>query len=189
MELQPLAFPYPFDPDLLWKPNQLEKHLEKFPDGQFVAEDSGLIVGSCSNSRISVHCWNEGCQWEDIVGGHDLSTFDPEGEIMFGMDISVHPNYQRRGIGRGFYCAREEACALLGIKKFVTLSRMPDFRESQVSDPQVYVAEVKAKVRKDRTLSPIFSYGMTLVSVVENAMDDSESRNFGCKFEKCISNH
>ncbi|HEY0866828.1 MAG TPA: hypothetical protein VGE01_05605, partial [Fimbriimonas sp.] len=50
VDLQKAAFPPPFSEDLHWDPEHLLRHLEIFPDGQFVAESLGSIVGSCSNT-------------------------------------------------------------------------------------------------------------------------------------------
>jgi len=63
VELQKIAFPLMAAEGVYWRPNQLESHLHIFPQGQFVAEWHGKIVGSCSSLIIQLksdydeHTW------------------------------------------------------------------------------------------------------------------------------------
>lgn len=182
IELQRLAFPPPFDEGLLWKKEHLATHLEKFPAGQWVAVSANEVVGSCSNTLISQDHFGKHLSWDETVGGYFLDTFDPNGEVMYGLDISVHPDYRRIGMGKAFYGRRKMLATTL-CRSYATACRIPDFLSSGCSDVRTYCEEVKEGMRVDRTLSPLLRYDLNLTDVLTNYMDDAESGNAAALLE------
>lgn len=177
-ELQRLAFPPPFDEELLWAPEHLHRHLDLFPRGQFVAVVDGSVIGSCSNTRISESQWQAHASWEATVGGPMLDTYDSEGTTLYGLDISVHPDFRRSGIGRKFYRSRFELVRTLGMQRYGTACRMPDYRaQAQGQPPAEYAEAVTQGQATDRTLTPLLRYGLRYLGVIENYMEDDESGN------------
>ena len=176
-ELQALAFPPPFSPDLHWDPEHLEKHIELFPAGQFVAELDGQIVGSCSNSLISEQRWRAHESWGRTVGGSMLRSFDPAGSTLYGLDITVHPAFRRHGIGRAFYEARFKIVREHKLARYGTGCRMPDYAAHQNLTVEEYALKVSNGELTDRTLTPLLRYGLTFLGVIHEYMEDEESAN------------
>ena len=177
VELQSLAFPPPFEPDLLWSAEHLERHLAMFPEGQWVAEWDGRLAGSCSNTRIMSAVWQSSKTWDETTGGPFLETFDADGSTLYGLDISVHPEFRRRGIGRKFYEQRFQYVRDHGMDRYGTGCRLPDFLASGMTDPDEYVTAVAQGLRRDKTLTPLLRYGLRFIMTKENYMEDAESRN------------
>ena len=176
-ELQRLCFPPPFDNSILWNQDHLETHLDKFPVGQFVALDGDKVVGSCSNTIISSNLAEKRLGWYETVGGLSLSTFDPLEKILFGVDISVHPDYRRQGIGRRFYQERDSLMIMFGLDGYVTHCRIPDFSTSGYDDVKKYCWDVSQSKISDRTLTPLLRYGLTMEWALSDHWDDPESGN------------
>lgn len=187
VSLQAEAFPPPFDPELLWEADHLLAHLGKFPEGQWVAVSGGRIVGSCSNTVIFESVWQAHLGWSESVGGPMLDTFDRQGSTLYGLDVSVLPTYRRLGIGRAFYTARYNLVRDLGLTRYGTACRMPDFRGFQMDHPgvtpQEFAQRVVAGERVDRTLTPLLRYGVVFLGVIESYMDDDESGNAAALLE------
>lgn len=185
--LQRLAFPPPFSEDLHWDPKHLVRHIELFPEGQLVADCAGQVVGSCSNAIISEHAWNAHGNWYQTVGGPSLRGFDPLGTTLYGLDIAIHPQHRRVGLGRRFYNARFDLIRSRGLSRYGTGVRMPDYRAYASSHPDVdiheYARRVVAGEATDRTLTPLLRYGLTFLGVSENYMQDPESANAGALLE------
>jgi GNAT superfamily N-acetyltransferase len=177
--LQKLAFPPPFSEELHWDPEHLVRHIELFPEGQLVADCDGEVVGSCSNTIVSEHAWRAHGSWYETVGGPDLHGFAPLGTTLYGLDISVHPEHRRAGIGRRFYQSRFELVRRRGLARYGTGCRLPDFRSYQKEHPEVdareYARRVVAGEASDRTLTPLLRYGLDFVGVKEKYMEDDES--------------
>ncbi|MDX2064955.1 MAG: GNAT family N-acetyltransferase [Fimbriimonadaceae bacterium] len=180
--LQSLAFPPPFDPELLWKAEHLARHLDRFPEGQFAALDGGTLVGTGSNTRISARALKEST-WDSVVGGPFLDTFDPTGDTLYGLDISVHPDFRRRGVGRALYDARFDLVRRLGLARYATTCRLPDFAESGEPSVARYAQSVVEGTRADRTLTPLLRIGLRFTGVKLGFMDDAESGHAAAQLE------
>ena len=181
--LQRDAFPPPFDEDLLWQAVHIQRHLEVFPAGQFVATDNGRIIGSCSNTLVSEAAWHAHGSWDQTVGGPLLNAFDVNGSTLYGLDVSVHPDFRRQGVGRAFYAVRFDLVRTGTLTRYGTACRLPDFSKSGVGDVEAYVYEVVTGRRTDRTLSPLLTYGLRYSGVIRNYMDDPESGNAAAMLE------
>ena len=182
--LQPLAFPLPFSPEYHWDAWSIESHLEHFPEGQFVAEIDGRVVGSCANTIVTEARWRHGGSWSGTVGDYALRDFTGEGDTLYGMDIAVHPDTRRKGVGRAFYERRYAFGRARGLARYGTGCRMPDFRASGVSTVEEYAREVVEGSRNDRTLTPLLRYGLTFVTVVRGYMKDPESADAAALLER-----
>lgn len=188
VELQKLAFPPPFSEDLHWEPEHLYRHIKIFPEGQFVAELDDEIVGSCSNAIVSEEGWQAHGSWGSTMGGPFLRKFDKSGSTLYGLDITVHPELRRLGIGRAFYAARFQIVEELGLVRYGTGCRMPDYRLYSARNPTVdvhaYASKVVAGEVIDRTLTPLLRYDLKFLGVIENYMEDLESDNAAALLER-----
>lgn len=184
VRLQKLAFPAPFDESLLWQRWHLERHLEIFPEGQFVALFGQQVVGSCSNTLISEEHYQAHLCWEETVGGYELSTFTPHGTTLYGLDISVHPAFRRIGIGRTFYTERKKLVKTMNLKRFATACRLPDYsRKCEEFAHDSYVKAVQEGELEDRSLTPLLRYDVQVIEIIRDYMEDPESGNAAALLE------
>lgn len=175
--LQPLCYPPPFNPSLLWQREHIERHLAVFPEGHFVATAEGRVVGSASNTIISEEAWRAHAPWKETVGGFMIETFDPKGTTLYGLDISVDPAFRGRGIARALYQARFDLVREKRLVRYGTTCRLPGFHTSGVGTPESYADEVVAGNRMDPTLTPLLKMNLTYLGVAMDHMDDPESGN------------
>lgn len=178
--LQRACFPPPFDENLLWKPQHLLRHLEIFPEGQFVALDpSGRVVGSASSAIVSGESWARRADWEATLGGYGFDAHDPAGDTLYAADLSVHPDWRRKGVARSLYAARFDLVRRLRLTRLGTACRIPDWsdwaRSTGIGDKEMYCGAVVRGFVRDRTLTPLLKLGLRFVCVVENYMEDEES--------------
>jgi len=185
--LQRACFPAPFPEEFLWRSEHLLSHIELFPEGQFVATESSQVIGSASNCLISEANWRSHQSWDRTVGGPFLRHHDPLGTTLYGLDISVHPAWRGKGVGRALYGARFKLVRDKGLTRYGTACRIPGYLEwsRSASDPtpEKYAAEVGANRVADRTLTPLLRYGLRLLDVIHDYMDDEESANCAALLE------
>ena len=110
-ELQLIVFPTLSKDELITADKYL-KHLEIFPEGQFVVLDGDRVVASSTTMRQNYHKGHH--TYLEISDNLWLGTHDPKGDWIYGLDVSVHPDYRAQGIGREIYNARQDMAKALG---------------------------------------------------------------------------
>lgn len=174
-----------FPDKLRWTEEELERHLEVFPEGQLVAvDDTGRILGSASSLIIDWDDYSESAKWSAITGHGTFDTHNPLGKTLYGADMCVDPMARRQGIGTLFYEARKKMVRDRGLKRLLTGGRIPWYAQvAQKLSPQEYVAEVIKGTRSDPTLSFQLANGLVVLDVVPEYLDDAESRGFATLLE------
>ena len=122
-ELQILCFPT-LDDEQRFKGVHYLKHIELFPEGQFVALDGDKVVGMTTTIRMPFDFGHVEHTFADVIQGGWLTSHHPEGDWLYGADIGTHPDYRRRGIARGLYAARHLTVRGLRLKGQVTVGML-----------------------------------------------------------------
>jgi ribosomal protein S18 acetylase RimI-like enzyme len=100
VELQKESFPLLANYGNIWHEEELHNHLNIFPEGQFVAlEPDGTIVGSASTLIVSLNPKYADHTWKEITANGMFTNHNPNGDSLYGADISTHPKYRHEGIG------------------------------------------------------------------------------------------
>jgi predicted amidohydrolase/ribosomal protein S18 acetylase RimI-like enzyme len=181
IELQMRAFPG-LPP---WRPDQLARHLEVFPEGQLVVSDStGHILGSASSLIIDWDDYAESANWSAITGDGSFDTHNPIGKTLYGADMGVDPEARQQGIGTLLYEARKDLIRERGLKRLLTGGRIAGYSGSASRmTAKEYVAEVVDGKRRDPALTFQLENGLVVLDVVPGYMHDTESRGFATVLE------
>ncbi|HET6403179.1 MAG TPA: GNAT family N-acetyltransferase [Candidatus Thermoplasmatota archaeon] len=175
--LEAAAFPG-IPPDKYWKDEMLEAHVRIFPEGQFVAEIDGWIVGSATSLRVPLARALTPHKWTEITGGGYLTTHDPNGDAIYLTEIMVHPDARRSGVAKRLYQMRKDLARSLNVRALVSGGRIPGYdKYADRMSAVEYVKSVLAGDRGDRTLSAQLSAGFSVAAVMENYITDPKSRN------------
>lgn len=166
--------------DTPWKEEELASHLELFPQGQFVAVESktGEIVGMSASLIILWDDYDINENWNEFTDGGMFTNHDPEnGRTLYGAEVMVAPNKQRRGIGKKIYAARRELVEKLGLLRIRAGARLRYYHrfQDQIS-ADAYVRKVIKKEIGDPTLSFQLREGFKVIAVVSDYLpNDAES--------------
>lgn len=155
--------------------------INNFPDGQFVAEYEGDIVGHCATFIIGEDVALAPHSWMEITGGGFASRHDPDGDYLYGMEVNVHPRCRRLRIGQRFYRVRRELCQDYGLKGVVFGGRMPGYarRAKEFPDPLDYVRAVTDKKLRDPVINFQLAQHFEPVGVLANYLPgDQDSKGF-----------
>lgn len=152
--------------------------LSAFPEGQFVVEYEGELVGWCASFLIDEATAFAPHDWAGITGGGFAARHDPDGDWIYGMEVAVDPERRRLRIGQRLYDARKALCEDLGLKGVVFGGRLPNFarRRKSFATPEAYVAAVEAREVKDPVLNFQMRMGYEPAGVLHNYLpEDAES--------------
>lgn len=158
----------------------IRAQINNFPDGQFVAEYDGQIVGHCATFMIKEATALTPHTWSEITADGLASRHDPEGDMLYGMDIGVDPAFRRLRIGQRLYDARRQLCEDWGLKGIVFGGRMPGYqkRRNAYLDPMDYIKAVRDRRVRDSVIGFQMSNGFEPIGVLPN-YDDTDIESGG----------
>ncbi len=122
-----------------YKPGMLQGQITAYPEGQFVVENEGRIVGYAASFRIDEKTAMKAHSWNEITGGGYAARHDPNGDWLYGMEVCVDPAARRLRIGERLYDARRQLCEAEDLKGIVFGGRLPGWarRKKQYPTPRI----------------------------------------------------
>jgi len=176
VELQKAAFPYMAAEGVYWKPEQLEAHLKVFPEGQFVADYDDKIVGSCSSLIVKFDPDYKEHTWKDACGDSFFKGHNPNGDSLYGADISTHPDNRRLGVATKLYHARKDLTMKLNLRRIIAGARLFNYCEyAKELSPIEYVQKVLKHEIKEPVLEFQLRNGFKFIKILPNYMKDPRS--------------
>lgn len=173
--------------DFPWTADYLTKHLEMFPEGQFVAADSetGEVVGMAAGLIIRWEDYDEMETYLDVTDGGWFTNHDPGGRTLYGAEVMVDPGRRGEGIGSALYASRKELVRRLGLHRIRAGARLPGYHaHADKRSAEEYVRKVIAGQIQDATLSFQLRHDFRVLGVVADYFArDPRSRGFAALIE------
>jgi GNAT superfamily N-acetyltransferase len=110
-----------------WREDLLMHQLQIFPQGQFVAEIDGELVGAASSFVVLWNEWQIKHTWKEITASGSFDTHNPEGRTLYAAEVFVHPHKRGTGIGHALYRERRLLCRRLNLKRIMACGRLPGY--------------------------------------------------------------
>lgn len=158
-------------------------HCRIFPEGDFVALDptSGKeeVVGLGSGFLTDFDFESPNHTFQEVIAGGYYTNHDPHGDWYYGGDISVHPDYRGRGVGKLLYEARKDLVRQRGLSGIVAGGVLPGYaaHRGKLSVPE-YVDKVVTGELTDPTLSFQLKNGFEVRGLLEGYLEDKASDNW-----------
>lgn len=167
--------------DMAIREDMLYGQITSFPEGQFIAEYNGKIVGHCATFIISGEIALKPHSWQQITGNGFASRHDADGDYLYGMDVCVDEEYRGLRIGQRLYDARKTLCSDFELKGIIFGGRMPNFskRRKKVGTPELYIQEVQEGRIKDPVIGFQLRNDFEILGVLANYLpSDLESGGY-----------
>lgn len=160
-----------------------------FAEGQIVVlaalpDGHEQVVGQGSGFFINFDFAHPNHTFRGICDSFYFTGHDPDGAYYYGADISVHPDYRGRGIGRSIYLARQALVKRYNRQGIVAGGLIPGYIDYKATlSVHEYVDKVVAGELSDPTLSFQLRNGFRVRGLIPHYIDDSASDNWATLIE------
>ena len=169
----------------VWTKADIKRLLEIFPEGQFVVLFNDKVVGVALSIIINYDLFGDDHTYKQITGDYTFNTHRKDGDVLYGIEVFVHPDYRGLRLARRLYDTRKELCEKLNLKSIVFGGRIPNYvMHSSELSPKEYINKVKMKEIHDPVLSFQLANEFHVKKLLVNYMPgDEESREHATLME------
>lgn len=134
---------------------EVRGQINNFPEGQFVADYEGKVVGHCATMIVRAEDAFRPHSWDEISNGGYGKPPPEDGDVLYGFEVCVDPDFRRLRIGQRLYRKRKELCQDFELKGIAFAGRMPGYakRKRRFPNPVDYLEAVVEKKVRDSVIS------------------------------------
>jgi predicted amidohydrolase/ribosomal protein S18 acetylase RimI-like enzyme len=167
-----------------WTEQSFLELIEKFPEGQIGVENHGEIIAFAFSLIVDYDKYGDSHTYDQITGNFTFSTHDPDGDVLYGIEVCVDPSHQGLRLGRRLYDARKEVCENLNLRAIVAGGRMPNYNKHKGLTPRQYIDQVRRKEIYDPVMTFQLSNDFRVKKVLTNYLGaDTESKAYATLLE------
>lgn len=168
-----------------WKEKHIQKLLDIFPEGQICVLVAGKVVGAALSIMLDSEKFEDNHNYRDITGNYSFDTHTRNGDILYGIEIFIHPDFRGLRLGRRLYDARKELCETLNLKSIIMGGRIPNYRDyADQLTPKEYIQRVRTKEVHDPVLTFQISNDFHVKKILKGYMPgDEESMEYAILLE------
>lgn len=168
--------------DVFWSREQIEKLITIFPEGQIVVVADNKIVGCALSIIVDYDMVKNDHTYASVTGQETFNTHNPEGNILYGIEVFIHPEFRGLRLARRMYDYRKELCETLNLKAIMFGGRIPNYHKyAQDLRPKEYIHKVSKKEIFDPVLTFQLSNDFHVRKVMTNYLpNDEESCHYAC---------
>lgn len=180
-KMQSVIFPTLTKDELLREEHFLH-HIHLFPQGQFTAmvhiHDHWVVAGSTTTFRVKWSFFDKPHSYQDAITNGWMDNHDPEGEWLYGGDMSVHPDYRGLRLASGLYDARKALVQRMNLKGEAAGGMLPGYyRYREQMSIETYVDRVVHGDLTDPTLTAQLRNGFKVKGILYDHITDPRSDN------------
>lgn len=172
-------------PDSYWSKFQIGSLIDKFPEGQVVIKINNQIAGCALSIIVDQNTIDSFHTYRQITGNYTFSTHTPGGDMLYGIDVFIKPEFRGLRLGRRLYDYRKELCERLNLKGVAFGGRIPNYHiYAEQLSPKEYIDKVRKKEIHDPVLNFQISNDFHPSKILKNYLEgDDASHDYAVLLE------
>ena len=141
-------------PNSYWKEHHIKSLIDRFPEGQVVVKVNDEIAGCALSIVINNDDFEGHHTYKEITGNYTFETHSPDGDILYGIDVFIKPEFRGLRLGRRLYDYRKDLCERMNLKGIAFGGRIPNYHKYVGKlTPKEYINAVRKKEIQDPVLN------------------------------------
>ena len=171
---------YPDIDDNTWSKRNIQKLTSIFADGQICILVDGKLAAAALSIIVQYELFSDQHTYAEITGNETFNTHSNNGNVLYGIEVFVDPEFRSLRLGRRLYDARKELCEILNLKSIIIGGRIPNYHlHSKELTPREYINKVRNKEIYDPVLSFQLSNNFSPVKILKGYLKgDTESEEY-----------
>jgi predicted amidohydrolase/GNAT superfamily N-acetyltransferase len=172
-------------PDAYWKESHLRALCNKFPEGQVVIKVNGQIAGCALSIIVDYASFDHNHTYKEVTSNYTFDSHSPSGDVLYGIDVFIKPEFRGLRLGRRLYDYRKELCEKMNLRGIAFGGRIPNYHKySDIMSPREYIEKVRLKEIDDPVLNFQMSNDFHPTRILKGYLEgDASSREFAVLLE------
>jgi predicted amidohydrolase/GNAT superfamily N-acetyltransferase len=165
---------------MYWQEEAMRRLIQTFPEGQICITVYVHVVGCALSLIVEYGRFGDKHTYQQITGHYTFSTHNPKGDVLYGIEVFIDPNFRGRRLARRLYDARKALCEGLGLRAIVAGGRIPNYEKyAGELSPREYINKVKSREIYDPTLTFQLSNDFHVKKILRDYLpSDRQSKGF-----------
>ncbi len=172
-------------PEMVWMESHIKSLIRKFPEGQVVIKVNGQIAGCALSIIVDYDKFGDAHTYAEITGNYSFNTHSETGDVLYGIDVFIKPEFRGLRLGRRLYDYRKELCENRNLKGIVFGGRIPNYHKyKDRMAPKEYIEKVRLREIHDPVLNFQISNDFHPIKVLKGYLEgDKASDEFAVLLE------
>lgn len=172
-------------PEAYWRESHIKKLIGIFEEGQVVIKVNNQLAGCALSLIINYSDFDNNHTYEQITGDYTFNTHTNEGDVLYGIDVFIKPEFRGLRLGRRLYDYRKELCEKRNLRGIAFGGRIPNYHKySDTLSAKEYIEKVKRKEINDPVLNFQISNDFHPSKILTNYLKgDQNSKDFAVLLE------
>ena len=155
-----------------WERHHIQKLIEIFPEGQVVIAINEQLAGVALSLIVDYKQYDDDHTYREITGDYTFSTHTEAGNVLYGIDVFIAPEYRGLRLGRRLYDYRKELCESRNLQAVIFGGRIPHYHKyAEEMSPKEYLERIKMKEIHDPVLNFQLANDFHVRKIIKNYLE------------------